>query len=228
MIQDDWTQYPVPLEKNPDWGPKSRWEQREYAADPHAEWKMVTPFTWPADRLQRRLDFEPGHAWKNHFGAGMSNNYGIAAMVMRFLVAGPRGVTQFSLATGWYPDIVQGKYGPQLYAPEPSLSGAMGFDLGYHALHPQYDSQRDESRECQYTSTGRCFYDGSGLRAANLHTAFIMTGDVDVVWAALVAEHDRLKGPDELEGAPRVLPLEGAQPSGPAGAFVPVAAEEQE
>ena len=60
----------------------------------------------------------------------------------------------------------------------------MAADLGYHALVPQYEEQAE--RDCCYTSSGKCYYDGSGLNAELLVENFISQGE-PYLWSALEA-----------------------------------------
>ncbi len=101
---------------------------------------------------------------------GSGGFHGKHGMSIRFLVHGEEGTVQFVMYTGWYP--TESSY----------LSSEMGLvmpvDLGYHAVKPQYEGQ--SSMECQYLPGGKCYYDGSGLKAEVAYKTLINAGENDL------------------------------------------------
>lgn len=135
--------------------------------------------------FQRQIRFEPGHTIRRSKGDGQ--NYGIAAMQMRFLLAGEHGTIQFLMSTGWYPE----KAGYSWHH-----SGPSAWDLGAHWDTPWWEGMDDPEngwmhRDCDVRPNGRCWYDGSGLRADPVMEAFFLRGE-DAVWALLEEEYRRI------------------------------------
>lgn len=135
--------------------------------------------------FQRQIRFEPGHSIRRSKGDGQ--DYGIAAMEMRFLLAGEHGTTQFLMSTGWYPE----KAGYQWHH-----SGPSAWDLGAHWDTPwsEYMTAADggwSHMDCDARPGGSCWYDGSGLRAEPVMAAFFEHGE-DAVWALLEEEYRRI------------------------------------
>jgi len=120
---------------------------------------------------------------------GAPENYRQRDLRVRFLLYGPKGVVQFLACLGLSkhidPDGAAGSY-----------DTPYGWDLGYHALYPQYESH--DSYECEFTDTGYCYYDGSGLSGQNLIPS-LLAADTDAIWAKLQERHDDLKVGQEEE-----------------------------
>jgi len=129
------------------------------------------PVNWHSygDGLERAVVFEPG------FNTG-NRNYGRSSMKIRFLLRGDKGAAQFLLGTDWTPGFDTTKLG----------LGASGWDVGYHAVRPQYEGQSE--MDCEYLPGGKCFYDGSGLAAAELMERFFAEGE-NAVWRELEARY---------------------------------------
>lgn len=110
-------------------------------------------------------------------------NYGIGAMRMTFLVIGEKGAVQWMISTNWYVESARAHLAnftneyERRWEPQP-------FDLGYHAVEPQYDDQ--SSRPCEFTPGKVCYYDGSSLQAEVLTERFLAEGE-DYLWNALEA-----------------------------------------
>lgn len=108
-------------------------------------------------------------------------NYGIGGMRMRFILKGPLGAVQFVVCAPIHLEYVSdelfsrgGTYNP---------FKAIGADIGYHAKVPQYEGQQAMEDNCPYTG-GPCYYDGSGLQAAEFMPTFLAKGS-DAVWPML-------------------------------------------
>ena len=137
-----------------------------------------------AEGFSREVVFEPGHPLT--VGSGPSTNYGRSSLTIRFLLHGPRGTIQFLWSTGVTPEKVyearRGYTHDEWMHEEWMHHAPMGFDVGYHADSPNYDSQSEF--ECQYRPAGVCFYDGSGLAGTSMLELFLTKGE-DAMWAEL-------------------------------------------
>src|SRR3954469_667919 len=80
-------------------------------------------------------------------------NYGIHGLDIWFVLKGPNGAVQFMVNFGVYLPSVTHVTPGEIH----------GFDVGYHAPTPQYEEQTE--CECEHLPGGKCYYDGSGLRA---------------------------------------------------------------
>lgn len=92
-------------------------------------------------------------------------NYGIHGLDIFFILKGPRGAIQFAVTFPQYLPHVQAEFDARADRPR-SFDRIMGFDVGYHALEPQYEGQSSMG-SCDlfpHLESG-CFYDGSSLRA---------------------------------------------------------------
>lgn len=134
------------------------------------------------ETLRREVRFGKGHAIRKTRGDGQ--DYGIAAMEIRFLLHGEHGSTQFLLYTGWYPEMVPV---PGYRHSEWRHAAPSAWDLGYHWDVPQYADQ-GSMPECDCRPSGICFYDGSSLRADGVLERFFLEGE-GAVWEVLEAEY---------------------------------------
>jgi hypothetical protein len=140
--------------------------------------------------LQRLVRFEPGHTIRRSKDDG--SNYGIASMIIRFLLSGEHGTTQFAMFSGWYPEKVpSGRGWNEWHSTSPNA-----MDLGAHWDAPwsEYMTERDGGyahRDCDLRPSGSCWYDGSGLRAERVMEQFFLQGE-DAVWALLEQEYQRI------------------------------------
>jgi hypothetical protein len=117
----------------------------------------------------------------------ISEGYGRHGMEVRFVLKGAAGAVQFVLYTNWLTsgDRFEARHGGlhctdgirrnDNVSPQPA-------DLGYHALAPQYEGQ--PQRECGYVDGGKCYYDGSGLNAADAFDVFTDDGE-EALWSLL-------------------------------------------
>lgn len=157
-----------------DWGP---W----LGIDPETKKRTViaTVAWYRAGDAERAVIFQPGYRTDRA-------SYGRHGMEVKWLLRGPKGVTQFLVMTGWEPGLGRDEH--EVRAP-------MGADLGYHALHRQYEGAPDGDA-CEYLGGRVCFYDGSGLAADKLLARFLIEGE-DVIWRTLAERHDDLKTADD-------------------------------
>jgi len=137
--------------------------------------------------MKRDVEFSPAF---DKCSADPSKNYGIGAVMCRFVLSGKRGAVQFLLSTGWYlPHVwLEIKYD--------SMGKPEAFDLGYHSYTPRYEGQKTVTNSCPYLEGKPCYYDGSSLRSTPVLTALIEKGS-DEVWAILEKEYIGVFG--ELE-----------------------------
>ena len=128
--------------------------------------------------FERAVVFEPG------YNDTEPHRYGKHGMGVRFLLRGPKGATQFVFNTGWVPGVDGVAASLAAYYPT-------GWDLGHHAIRPQYEGE-GQYGVCTYLpGETECFYDGSGISADALLKEFIREGE-SVVWARLREDYDRL------------------------------------
>lgn len=137
---------------------------------------------------ERVFEASPGHdcirfkcingSERCYLGAGGS--HGIGGVTLRWVVKGPEGAVQFVLMTGWLPEPERVVFEKEQFPPLPS-------DLGYHAVMPRYEGQTE--RDCTYTVTGRCYYDGSGLNAEEPFRVLCNSGG-DALWEFLEAYYE--------------------------------------
>lgn len=91
-----------------------------------------------------------------------NKNYGIGGLDIWFILKGPRGAVQFAVNFPVNLPHIELEY-PAKFPDWNERKHFMGIDVGYHAPKPQYEGQND--MECQHLEGGRCYYDGSSLRA---------------------------------------------------------------
>ena len=141
-----------------------------------------------ADGMERAVVFQPG--FKHDRAGDPGRDYGQHGMEIIWYLRGPKGAAVFNLFAGWVP-------GVKGIPPALSEFYPTGSDLGYHALVPQYEGQEDYRRDdCTLMPGGTCYYDGSGLAAERVATAFIEHGE-PAVWAALESRYEDITGPGE-------------------------------
>jgi len=68
----------------------------------------------------------------------------------------------------------------------------MGTNVGYHDDRPHYEGQPE--MDCDILEGGKCYHDGSSLRAEEWYTEFLKGGP-DVIWAKLEAEWNKMAEP---------------------------------
>lgn len=131
---------------------------------------------------ERIVEFTP--AWDKR-DPDPSKNYGIHGVELRMVLKGAKGAVQFVLYTNWMLPAVMREGGGSYHLPP------MPADLGYHWIEPRYEDQR--AMQCEYTGTGKCYYDGSGLNAERIYEVLLREGS-EGVWKALEAYYEDLAG----------------------------------
>ena len=117
-----------------------------------------------------------------------SKNYGIGACRIVFILKGPHGAVQFMIGTNWYVPSAREhlKNFPRSERDLQQKPG--GWDVGYHSPKATYKGQAAMSGKCSYVKGGKCFYDGSGLRADEWIEDFV-AGGTDWLWPKLEEEY---------------------------------------
>lgn len=132
--------------------------------------------------LERTVKIRPAYDKRDK---DPNKNYGICAAHMFFYVKGEKGVVQFSLLTNWNLPHVQKELDRKTDLPR-LLSRPMPADLGYHSPTPMYEGQTQ--MPCDLLPEGKCYYDGSGLRAYDVFKQLLEKGD-EGVWEMLESEY---------------------------------------
>lgn len=136
------------------------------------------------DGFERIIEFEPGHDCIRfeciHGSAnckpGAGGSHGRSSMGIRFVLIGKKGAVQFLIWTGWLPE-------PEPFRMEKTVP--IPADLGIHAKTLLWNQQ--PRFDCKYIPAG-CYYDGSGLRAADPFRVLLSHGE-QALWSYLEAEY---------------------------------------
>lgn len=133
----------------------------------------------PDEVFERITQFDPAYDKRP--------KYGIHGVTLRMVLKGSKGATQFVLYTNWELPKVQAELDAKIIS-SPDMVGIrctyhpLPADLGYHSPVPRYEGQSE--MDCEYTSTGKCFYDGSGLNAERIYNVLVRNGS-EAVWKEL-------------------------------------------
>jgi len=115
-----------------------------------------------------------------------SKNYGIHGLDIWFILKGSLGAVQYAVTFPVYlPSIDTSSFG---YTPEIS-----GFDVGYHSPNPMYEGQ--PKLDCELLEEGKCYYDGSSLRAEDWTKEIFETigkPPEEVIWKKLEEEYNSI------------------------------------
>jgi len=122
--------------------------------------------------VRREIRFEPGF---DHRADPDKKKYGCHGMTIRFLLHAPKATVQFVLYTGWLPEPPLTWNSTTKKACDP-----IPWDLGYHALAPQYEGHTPMKDECEFTK-GPCYYDGSSLNAIEPYGVLVTDGE-EALW----------------------------------------------
>ena len=115
---------------------------------------------------------------------GSGGWHGKHGLTLGFYVKGPEGAVQFVIYTDWMPQAAK----PDAIWMLPTDAWGGKFlvpaDLGYHSKVPRYEEQTPVAEECEWCDGGPCYYDGSGLNAADaMYT--LVNGGGDALWGFL-------------------------------------------
>lgn len=133
--------------------------------------------------LERIVEVWPAYDRRN---PDPEKSFGIGAVMLAFILRGPKGATQFTIYTGWYL--------PHVALERGSNAEVFANDLGYHSPVPTYDGQRSMGRPCPVLGTDDCYYDGSSLAAADLFAEMLREGHA-AIWRRLEAVYRDRFGP---------------------------------
>lgn len=118
------------------------------------------------------------------------SNHGVSGLRIIFASKGEEGAVTFALQTGWLPQQVEPdslKY-YQCTWQEADFYPA---DLGYHSKTPRWEDQEPMKNCCEFCDGMPCYYDGSGLNAADAMYALVNGGDV-ALWEFLDAYYQTI------------------------------------
>lgn len=87
-------------------------------------------------------------------------NYGIGSLMIWFILKGPKGATHFVANFDIHLPHIEKNERPKWGLS--SRGSCQGWDVGYHSPRPMYDESCE--MDCDVLG-GKCFYDGSSLRA---------------------------------------------------------------
>jgi len=145
------------------------------------------------ETLRREVRFEPGFDRRTD---DPRTNQGIHGMQIRFLLVGDKGAAQFLLFTSWLPEATAQEYEAD-HSRAPYQWLAHPADIGYHARVPKYPDDHPISEACPVIG-GRCYYEGSSLRAWPVYWAMTREGDA-AVWRALQGVYDSISAEEVSE-----------------------------
>jgi hypothetical protein len=116
-------------------------------------------------------------------------NYGIHSTDLWFILKGPKGAVQYAVTLPVFLPHVQRelerKEGTAFMTRE-----IRGFDVGYHSPRPMYEDQKQ--MDCVHLEGGKCYYDGSSLRADSWTEIIFSTSGKhpeEVLWKLLEDEY---------------------------------------
>ena len=119
----------------------------------------------------------------------LGKNYGIGSCVIYFILKGQLGAVQFAIGTNWHvPSARKHLKGKPPYMQDHK---PMGWDVGYHSPVPTYDNE--DPMDCYILEEGKCYYDGSSLRAEDWIDDFI-AGGTGWLWPKLMEDYNRIFG----------------------------------
>ena len=131
--------------------------------------------------LEKIVKFAPAFDRRS---SDQKKDYGIGSMICWMILKGDNGAVQFVFNTNIYLPHVKEEFRKTRYDPQPG-----GWDVGYHSLTPRYDGQT--SLDCSLLETGKCYYDGSSLRAEEWFKILIEKGSAEI-WKMLENEYKKL------------------------------------
>ena len=139
-------------------------------------------------KFVRRVEFGAAYD-KRH--SDPNKDYGVGAVILRFILTGPSGVMQFVCSTGMYLPHVLADWKRTGY----DGGHGNGYDIGYHSPVAMYEGQSMCQEACAYLGGKPCYYDGTSLGADKFFPEFLAGGD-DAVWAMLESRYnDRFEVP---------------------------------
>jgi hypothetical protein len=140
------------------------------------------------DGWTRIFEVSPGYdcindypsCW-NTMGGGRHGRHG---MDFKFLLGAEEGVVNFTFFAS---DLLPGSLHYGSTRDGVAKLGVMAADLGHHWTRPTWEGE-ERHGPCDYLHGADCYYDGSGLNAADVLDRFLREG-MDAVWQELEAYH---------------------------------------
>jgi len=136
--------------------------------------------------FERQLEFRTAYD-----GRDEPPDYGIHGCDLKLILKGEEGATTLLVFTGWNLPHVVAEWGNR--PPSRFLTTPQGVDIGYHAAErPAWlDEEHDDLHfrdDCAYTKGGKCWCDGSVLRAEGFVDVLIADG-MDACWELIRNEY---------------------------------------
>ncbi len=125
-------------------------------------------------------------------------NYGIHGMEFRFVLSKDNRATQFVAYTQLHLPHVARELHEQPKSRYLNPMEIQGADVGYHSPTPTYEGQTCTDEACQVTG-GKCYYDGSSLRAEEWAKRWLEDG-TDMIWMLLREQYERTFATQTLDG----------------------------
>lgn len=162
-------------------------------ADCHERGETRIRWTPRPDGLEESVQFTPGYNCPVPGGKG----HGVHGMEITWILKGPGGAVQLSIASDWIPGKLYPGHG---LSPAGHRSGSfpMGFGVGCHTRHPQYEGHEPDG-ECGMTGR-QCYYNHSFSGADPVLPEFMARGE-QAIWDALEAEYARITEAERQAGA---------------------------
>lgn len=129
-------------------------------------------------------------------------NYRIGSCSIWFILKKDNKAVQFMFGTDWFlPETVKEYREQGVKGDKTSVKlrgekdrGVDGWDIGYHSPTPEFEGQ--SSMDCKFIEGGKCYYDGSGLRARENQEILIRKGS-EGVWKFLKEEWEARFGSEK-------------------------------
>lgn len=106
------------------------------------------------------------------------------------VLKGNKGAVQFTFSTGMYLPKTYKWWRDNGLHLQPNKPDYMGFDVGYHSPTPRWEGQEPMREHCDWLD-GKCYYDGSGLRAEEWMPVLLHQGG-EKIWEMLEEEYKEL------------------------------------
>lgn len=137
-------------------------------------------------KFEKIVEFYPAYDKRN---ADPNKNYGIGSVQILFALKKGNKAVQFLFGTNWFlPETIEeylrignkGKTAPYDLTRGKQLHG---WDVGYHSPKPTYKGHKPMKGKCRVLH-GKCYYDGSTLRAVDNEEILIREGS-EGIWKFL-------------------------------------------
>lgn len=143
------------------------------------------------EKLEKITYFRPAYD-KRH--TDPKKDYGIGNVTCLMILKGKKGAVHFSFSTGMlltetmeeYIRDGRAKYELTSYG-HYYLNKPMGYDVGYHALKPQFKGQESRGK-CEWLDNKPCYCDGSALASDEYLDVLLKKGSPEI-WTMLEADY---------------------------------------